>query len=387
MPEPESAHPKTNRTVLAYIVGDMNLWFRLEESINLMEKSWDDTIDGTLLVYLDNSSHLTQFGQPVLLEITHDKTDMIVSKVVKFYPDQDAGDPNIMQSVLNDAIALYPAESHGLIIGAHGNGWIPEFTVDNQTRGLSGPERYESTLEIDELAKILPLKYDFILFHACNMVNVETAYQLRNKCEYLMGSVFSLPGHGYPYDQIIPYFYTKPKVDLYKASLLSYQKYNTELIPARYSLFSVEVIKTSELENLATATSRLLDDLNMNYDEIREGLYKEREEMADAPVEDKNFVIDCYENAGLLLDLKGLCFLSDNEEVCSDFEAALNKAVILHYVAGQNSIAWKMTMTNLGSGLSFYLPVLLDDPVYKQLNSKFKNNYEWAKASGFDKER
>lgn len=384
---PESAHPKTNRTVLAYMVGDMNLWFQLEESINQMERGWDDTIDGTLLVYLDNSSHLTQFGQPVLLEITHDETDMIVSKVVKSYPDQDAGDPNIMQGVLNDAITLYPAESHGLIIGTHGNGFLPEFTFDNETRGLSGPERYGSTLEIDELAKILPLKYDFILFHACNMVNVETAYQLRNKCEYLMGSVFSLPGDGYPYDRIIPYLYTKPMADLYKASLLSYNKYKTELIPVPYSLFSVEVLNTSELENLAVATSRLLDDLNMSYADIREELYKEREEMAEVPIEDKNYVIDCYEDAGLLLDLKGLCFLSNNDKLCKDFESALAKVVILHYVVGEDSNAWKMNYTNLGSGLSFYLPILLDDPLLKQLNLKFRNNYEWAKASGFDKER
>lgn len=282
---------------------------------------------------------------------------------------------------------VYPANSHGLIIGAHGNGWIPELTNDNETKGLAGSERYGSSLEIDELAKILPLKYDFILFHACNMANVETAYQLRNKCEYLMGSVFSLPGYAYPYDKIIPYFYTKPKADLYKASWISYTEYATKIDPATFTAFSVEVIKTSELENLATTTSRFLDDLNMSYAEIRKELYKEREEMADTPIEDKNFVIDCYEDAGLLLDLKGLCFLSDNDELCDALDAALHKVVIQNYVVGNSSHAWKMTQTNLGSGLSFYLPVINDDPLFKQLNSKFKSNYEWAKASGFAKDR
>lgn len=156
--EPIPVPERTNRTVLAYIVGDMNLWNRLEESINLMEKGWNDEIDGKLLVYLDNSNHITQFGQPVLLEITHDESDLIVSKVVKYYPDQDAGNPNVMQGVLNDAINLYPADSYGLIIGAHGNGWIPELTADSEMRGLSGSERYGSSLEIDALANILPLK-------------------------------------------------------------------------------------------------------------------------------------------------------------------------------------------------------------------------------------
>lgn len=386
-PQPEPAPKKTNRTVLAYIVGDMNLWAQLEESINQMEKGWDETIDGTLLVYLDHSPHLTQFGQPVLLEITHDETDMLVSNIVKTYPDQDAGDPNVMRGVLNDAITLYPAESHGLIIAAHGNGFIPELTLDSETRGLSGSERYGSSLEIDELARILPLKYDFILFHACNMSNVETAYQLRNKCEYLMGSVFSLPGYGYPYDLIIPYLFTKPKADLYKACSLSYQEYKTKIDPARFREFSVEVINTSELENLAAATSKFLDDLNMSYEDMRYELYKEREEMKDSPIPEKNFVIDCYEDTGILLDLKGIAFLTEDEEKFRAYEAALNKVVIQHYVVGNTSNAMKMTMSNLGSGLSFYLPAYIDDPLIEQLNSKFTNNYEWAKASGFAKVR
>jgi len=58
-------HKKTNRTVLAYVVAGMNLWFQLEKSINEMEKGWDEETDGTLLVYLDKLAHLTQFAHPV----------------------------------------------------------------------------------------------------------------------------------------------------------------------------------------------------------------------------------------------------------------------------------------------------------------------------------
>ena len=385
-PDPR-VHEKTNRTVLAYLVGDNELWHMMEESLNLMEKGWNADIDGTLLVYLDNSPHLTQFGQPVLLEITRDETDMIASKVVKTYDDQDAGNPGVMRGVLNDAITLYPADSHGLIIAGHGDGWLPGLPAADGSRAISGPERHGSTLEIDALAELLPVKYDFILFHACNMINAETAYQLRDKCEYLMGSVFALPGYGYPYDRILPYLYTKPRADLYKASLLSYTEYATKIDPSTFEVFSVEVIKMSELENLAAATSRLLDGLGMSYDEIWDELYREREEMSDAPVDEKNFVIDCYEGIGLLLDLKGLCLVATNREDAASLEEALNRAVILHYVFGQTPEAWKMNHTDLGSGISFYLPVKIDKPNYIHLNARFKNDFEWSKASGFDKDR
>lgn len=395
-PTPEDSikpHEKTNRTILTFLVGDMNLWQYMEESVNQLERGWDNNIDGTLLVYLDNSKHLTQFGQPVLLEITHDESDMIVSKVVKTYEDQDAGDPNIVRNILNDAITLYPANSHGLIIGAHGNGWLPEITENDGTKSLSGPERFGSSLEIDELAKILPVKYDFILFHACNMINIETVYQLRNKCDYVMGSAYSLPGYGYPYELIVPYLYTKPYADLYKASIISGNDYLTNKDPETFDVFTVEVIKTSELENLAAVTSRLLDDLNMNYNEIRGELYKEREELKDAP--GMNYVIDYYYQ--FLLDIKGLYFLSENEPLKQAFQNALDKTIIQHYVVagadleqtGQKlNLAFDPQLLNkIGVGLSFYLPYYEDINYWNQLNSIFNANYDWAKASGFDKVR
>lgn len=391
--EEEIAHPKTNRTVVAYFVGDVNLWYALEESVNQLERGWDKSIDGTLLVYLDNSNHLTQFGRPVLLEITHDDSHLIVSKVVKEYDDQDAGDPNVLNRVLTDAATLYPADSHGLIIGTHGNGWLPNTMPEHQTKGLAGPDRYGSTLEIDALAKNLPVKYEFIAFHACCMSNIETVYQLRNNCDYIMASAWTLPGDGYPYELITPYFFTKPHADLYKAAAISAQDYATSKDSSTFDLFTVEVIKTSELERLAAATAPLVDDLRMSYDEIRKGLFEPNDKLQGVPGE--NYVIDYSQY--LLIDLNGLYFLSANEPLKKAYKDALAKAIIQHYVVNGNDtqqIARKIGLslasdptTTLGVGLSFYLPYNLDNPVIKQFNQIFKNNYDWAKASGFDKDR
>lgn len=37
-PDEARPHAKTNRTVLAYLVGDMSLWYALEETVNQMGK-------------------------------------------------------------------------------------------------------------------------------------------------------------------------------------------------------------------------------------------------------------------------------------------------------------------------------------------------------------
>ena len=98
------------------MMDDNNLWDVMLNTLNQVEQGWNDDIDGNFLVYLDPSPHLTQFTSPVLLKIVHDETNVIRSEVVKSYPEQDPADPEVMQGVLEDAIKLFPAQSHGLII-------------------------------------------------------------------------------------------------------------------------------------------------------------------------------------------------------------------------------------------------------------------------------
>lgn len=230
----------------------------------------------------------------------------------------------------------------------------PDMANYPSSRGLSGFERYASSLEIEVFAKALPRKYDFIIFHTCLMNNAETAYQLRNKCDYLMVPVTNLPSDGYPYDKIIPLLYTKPKADLYHASLLSFEDYQ-----AKYEMkegeFTVQVIRTSDLDNVPI------------------------------PDEHKNYVVDYMD--GILIELKGLAFLTPDNEVSDSFVNALDKAVVQNFSTGTTPNMWKMTKTNDASGLSFYLPYPASTLYVKQLNEIFREKYDWAKTSGFDKDR
>ena len=248
------------------MMDDNNLWDVMLNTLNQVEQGWNDDIDGNFLVYLDPSPHLTQFTSPVLLKIVHDETNVIRSEVVKSYPEQDPADPEVMQGVLEDAITLFPAQSHGLIIGTHGSAWLPgdlgnyvndpdmghdEDDHDESdlslpkisTKALLGGERYSNCIEIDVLANLLPIKYDFILFHACQMGNVETAYALRNKCSYMVGCMAPLPGVGFPYHLIMEYLFAKPQADLYNVAYMSSGWYNS-LPNEQFDNFDVSFIQT-----------------------------------------------------------------------------------------------------------------------------------------------
>ena len=69
----DAPHEGRARTVLVYMIGDVNLWQEQWTNLNRLEAGWNDDIDGNLLVYLDPSPHTTQFPNPVLLEIVPQK--------------------------------------------------------------------------------------------------------------------------------------------------------------------------------------------------------------------------------------------------------------------------------------------------------------------------
>lgn len=155
--EPGQKPVKSKRVVLAYMFGDIDLWESLLTSVNQMEEGAPANEDGTLLVYLDNSPSVTQFRSPVLLEISYDNAKSIVSRVVKTYPkDQDAGDPEVFASVLNQAIEEYPADSYGLVMAGHGSGWITAPPTTPHGRSIGGSERLKGNTWI---LTNLPLPY------------------------------------------------------------------------------------------------------------------------------------------------------------------------------------------------------------------------------------
>lgn len=84
---------------------------------------------------------------------------------------------------------------------------------------------------------------------------------------------------------------------MYKAAKLSATDYSTNKDKNTFDGFTVAITKNIRIGNLATATSKLLESINMSYDEMRHTLN-----------ENKNLV-DYYES--ILLDISGLYFLSE----------------------------------------------------------------------------
>ena len=375
----DAPHEGRARTVLVYMIGDVNLWQEQWTNLNRLEVGWNDDIDGNLLVYLDPSPHTTQFPNPVLLEIVPDQTDAIVSRVVKSYPEQNATDKAVMRGVLEDAIRMYPAPSQGLVIASHGSGWWPAFadelvpTDDEhdtpQTRAIAGGDRYGTDVEVNDLAELLPIKYDFILMHACLMGNVETAYALKDKCGMYVASSATLPGASLPFQYITEAMFAQPAADFYHLIQTSCAFYNT-LPEDEADLLTLSAVRTDRLDGLATATRALMEkvtaDPELFYDKLKDRAYT----YEDSPYQDLRQV--------LALESEGV------PELQSDYEAfckALADAVVLTGDVYQTLPPDMRLHPDDFCGLTCYTPQ--PDVKMSELNAYFKKTYRWADASGF----
>ncbi len=253
---------------------------------------------GTALQYYFNNN-VTKFlealngniqGDSQVMVITTDSTndatlyelryDAILGKAVKEKVKElslpTPYDSALFESNLREALEFAPAEKYALIIGSHGLGWVPKAPSTSQTLALrrlglsyedlwkrnenaemtrhlgdKAPTRYNVT-EIATAIEANNVKFDYILFDACLMGNVESAYDLRHSTKYIIGSPCEVMAYGFPYAKIAKYMFTDggSNYDLDKICSEYVRYYKTE---ATTQSACVALTDTAELEALAQA--------------------------------------------------------------------------------------------------------------------------------------
>ena len=389
-----------DRTVLAYLWGDVTGEAGLELSscqldyINKMEAGWNDSYAGCLYVYLDPSPNFVQFDTPVLLKIKHDNSPAIVSEVVKVYASiEEHGDIERYPEVQNDVRALAPAKSYGLMLFGHGSGVIPfgkNDDVEISTRGLGGDSK--KFLENRELASLTLPDYEFIIMHACMMGSVEVAYEFRNKSKYYVASEISLSSQGWPWHENLSYLYTKPRADLSKFVIDSYNWLFKNLDKDdKYATLSL--IALSQLDNLADATRKALIDSKVSMADIKDAFLNKchltENYMDDGKGE------ELFQKIFPSAQLDFVDFMRKTGAFSEEWYKTYNKACLIH-VEGfmQDLEMYDVVEDNLEpyyNGLSIYPIMALEN--YSDTES-FKGyiNYairsyrlnDWYSACGFD---
>lgn len=235
------------RTVLAYMVSS-NLGGYLRSNVSQMMNAAakGGLGDGNLVVYFSESK-----SRSYLFQIKTDKYGKVTTDTVCHYDGMSAVAPETMRNVVQDVERLFPAESYGMILSSHGTSWLP----GNYSSLRSFGEENKNRMEITEMSDALEgYHFDFMLFDACYMCGIECAYELRNRTDYLLGTPTEVLARGFPYEDFLPALF-EDEADLQAAALSFYDYYSNN---GDDSYGTVSLIKTSELDDLASVVSEIL---------------------------------------------------------------------------------------------------------------------------------
>ena len=249
---------------LVYMVADNDLASYALKDLNEIERGFVPNGRDKLLVYIDSNTSTALPSHPVLLEIVHDTTEIIASKIIASYPEQNSTDKTVMSNVLRDALSYYKGDNRykGLVLWSHGNAWLPEgYHIETENKSGVVVKSFgkdmsprEGAMELPDLAEVLnPYRFDYILFDACFMGSVEVLYELRHSARYFIASPAEILADGFPYHHLLPYLIGK--LQLEKATEAYYNYYNV-LEGARQSA-TVTLVDSEQLEALASFCKQL----------------------------------------------------------------------------------------------------------------------------------
>ena len=362
------------RTVLVYIAADNTLTSIAADDIAEMVSGFAavDADKNNLLVYVD-----TQSAKSFLYQITKDSKGAVSKKVLYQYEEQNSVYPTVMAEVYNRAFSAFPAKSYGLVLWSHGDGWLPSPANISASKASTRWFGQDGTsyMDISSLNTALNSAphFDFILFDACFMQSVEVAYELKDRADYFIGAPNEIPGPGAYYTELVPAMFSQAN-DLASTVAHGYYDYYAAKYTGQLGSnenwtmgVTVSVLKSSEVQALATATAAILPKYITNGSAIN---------VSSIYSYDPRSTYYYYDLKGLVQSLTS----SDDQTLFSAWSDAFELAVPLHLTTDKtySSFVYGMISMAGSSGLSAYIP----RSSYVSLNT-FYHSYAWYSAAGW----
>lgn len=374
--------PRTRRVVLIYAMAYNDLSPAISEDI---KELCEGDIPGArstdvLLVY---ARHTAKYGDyktpsaPVLYKAYRDNKGNVRRDTLTVYPDTDvSASPEVLNKVLTDVQTKFPARSYGVVFTSHATGWIPSCYQYNKSDedeiiwasaprmqypltkslGEEFPANSGTGIEIRDLADVIPMKLDFCLMDACLMGGVEVAYELKDKCDYLVCSPTEILSNGFIYTTMAGHLFAAGDADLRAVCEDVYNYYEAQ--SGIYRSCTITLVDCSKLEPLAGVCADII------------ATHRQQLESTDRKTIQAYF----YNRLHWYYDLRSVMRkIGADEAQMARLESALADC-ILYFGATEKFFDLKLEDV---CGLSMYFPY----PDNQELNDFYKP-YAWNIATG-----
>lgn len=197
--------------------------------------------------------------------------------------DNQPANVEILQKLLRTVKSVAPADSYAMIIGSHGSAWLPAgVEIEALRYGAPMKKSFGTATTPNQIANTTlttalqneNMHLNYLMFDACYMSTIETAYDFHNICDYYLATPNEILSQGIPYhrigDALIRHDY-RSVVDII------YDFYNNSSAP--YVSFSMIDCQDNNMENLAATIqeiNRTCLSTTADIDEVQimDGLYK-----------------------------------------------------------------------------------------------------------------
>ena len=262
---PESRTAAQAKTVLVYMAGRNNLSSIVNKDLNEMKQGskYLGSNDNLLVFVRRDKTEKMPWLARIKNGVVTDSVSLSDMGITSSDGQNRASDPVVMEGVMHYAFSHYPAMdgNYGLVLWGHGSGWLMDNEVKRVNSRAFGVDKGEDGralwMNIPTMANILKTMphLKFIMADCCNFMCLEVLYELRNVCDYVIGSPAEIPDDGAPYDEIVPdmfadgRFYTSI-IDKYYQSVRGY--------------LPLTAVQTSQMEQLAQATHQAMQAVQSN---------------------------------------------------------------------------------------------------------------------------
>ncbi len=251
-PKVPTTAEKTILMFLPYSGDNNNLYANFQQNISDIEQAIANAgglRDCRLLVFISLTS-----SRAALVDIAY-RNGQCHRDTLYRYNQPALSTVEGIANILNDTKVSAPAHQYALIVGSHGEGWLPvkHSAKARATRYFGGTSGLYQ-IEIATLARAIDLAdmhMQFILFDDCYLSTIEVAYDLRHTADYLIASTSEIMAYGMPYHLLFPIL-TSPLPDytaICQQFLHFYENYKNDNRPMPYGTLAVTDLR--QVDNMA----------------------------------------------------------------------------------------------------------------------------------------
>ena len=369
-----------NRRVMIFISGGKNSLYRyLQSDMNDIKAGYlptDFAGDDVLVVLHRNGSSVSSYAPTTLLWLYKDRFGNVVQDTLHKWGT--GATPVFGGSIIEEALTIvknrFPASSYGLVVSSHGSGYLPEGYYNSPReydrihplsigQDVDGNKSVE--MELPAFYNSIPYHFDYILFDACFMGGVETAYQLKDKADIIGFSQTEILAEGFDYKTITSRLLAD-NPDPVKVCQDYFDQYK-DAEDMTYRSATISAVKTAEIDNLAAVCKTLFQKYRTQIEKVNSENVQQyhRDPTSFYDGEPRPFFFD-------MRDILVKSGVSDAD--IAAFDEALAKVVVYKAYTEQFMRSFKLENC---CGLSMFLP----NQGSAILKNYYRNNIAWNAAT------